>query len=271
MTQQPDTEQSPLPQTTAEALAAEAAIGQRAKEIRGATTGLDAKLFDQLWPLLCEPIPPAFIQTVGRVEGKPYASTGIRSVQVQVDRMNNVLTPRCWWYEEEHELEGKLCRVSIFIGNRSHPLGGGGPLAQASSYGGVSRGSSIGNVYKGSFTNAAKLAIARLGPGHEVYVGATDLDPDVSSEVAAEAGKQEEGAPGRIGKQAAKQLVDHAWLADEQQRLRLAASKLAGKELGDCSTKAKAIASLTGALTFEQAEQLDGWLSSQAEKTDEDK
>jgi hypothetical protein len=257
-----------LPQTTTEALESERQLGLWAREIREAADleddpRLTPRLLNELWPLLSEPIPPAFIQTVPAVEGKPYPSTGIRSVQVQFDRLNNVLTPLWWWYDDKYELEGKLCCVGVHIGNRG---GMGHPFASAHSYGGVSRGSSIGNVYKGSFTNAAKLAIARLGPGHEVYVGATDLDPDVSV-VAAEAAKPESGgAPGMIGKQSAKQLVDHAWLAGESKRLRLAASKLAGRELGDCSTKTKAVTALTGALTFEQAEQLDGWLNAQAEK-----
>jgi hypothetical protein len=55
----------------------------------------------------------------------------------------------------------------------------------------VNRGSTQGNLRKGSFTNAAKQALARIGPAHEVYIGVTDHDPDVDEEAA----KQQSRAP----------------------------------------------------------------------------
>lgn len=250
------------PQTLNEALEAEVRIGEEAAAIRsdhvfaGDRKVIDGDLFQKLWPLLCRPIQPAFIQSVAATKGKPYPSTGIRSVQVQVDRMNNVLTPLWWWYEDEYSLEGKLCAVTVFVGDGSHREDF---LLARSSRGGVQQGSSVGNIHKGSFTNACKLAFARLGVGHEVYIGATDLDPDVSDEVAA-AGEMPSETAGTIGKELARKLVDHAWEAGEKDRLRLAASKLAERDVGDCSTKAKATDALTGALTFGQAERLDKWL-----------
>lgn len=249
------------PQTIAEALDAEAKIADEAAAIRAEHTFsddrklLDFDLFLKLWPLLCRPIQPAFIQSVAATKGKPYPSTGIRSVQVQIDRMNNVLTPVWWWYEDEYALEGKLCTVTVYIAGD----GPKGYLLARSSRGGVQQGSSMGNIHKGSFTNAAKLAFARLGVGHEVYIGAIDLDPDVSQEVAAAADAPE--VSGAIGKELASKIVDHAWQAGEKDRLRLAASRLAERDVGDCSTKAKATEALTGALTFAQAERLDKWLA----------
>lgn len=245
---------SELPQTLAEALESEVKIAGRAKEIWREETTLNAELFLKLWPLLCEPIPPAFIQSKPIVKGKPYPSTGVKSVQVQIDRINNVITPLWWWFDRTYEHEGRVAHVTVNVGDRDPVV----PvvLASGSSSGGVDRGSSLGNTYKGSFTNAAKLAFARLGIGHEIYVGATDLDPDVSEEAAAAAVT----GNGMIGEGLAKKLVDHAWKATERNRLQLAASKLAGRDVGDCSTKAKAVDALTGSLTFAQAEELDKWL-----------
>jgi len=268
---------SDLPQTMGEAQELETEIGIRAKDIRDQYAhdigpGLTGELFLELWPLLCEPIPDAFIKSVPPTKGKPYHSTGVRSVQVQIDRMNNVLTPLWWWWEDEYHLEGKLCIVTVFVGDRNEgnrcfsDSPRNGVLLSRRSHGGVQQGSSVGNIYKGSFTNAAKPAIARVGPGREIYVGVSDLDPDVSSE-AADAPPSEQRA-GTIGKDIAKKLVDHAWQAGEKDRLRLAASKLAEQDVGDCGSKEKAIKALTGALTFGQGEVLDKWLSDQADKHD---
>src|SRR3990167_8538612 len=80
----------------AEATAYEQAIAAEAEQIRGEAPFLTPKLFSQLYLLLCRPIHPAHIQEVGVVTGKPYESVGVRSVQVQIDRMNNVLGPTGW-------------------------------------------------------------------------------------------------------------------------------------------------------------------------------
>jgi hypothetical protein len=156
-------------------VAAEAAV------IRGYATTLTPELYLKLWPLLRKPIPRWFIKSVGVVKGKPYASTGVSSAQVQVERMDNVLTPLWWRDTATYEKEGTLARVVVEVGNLGEL-----PLVCRGSYGGVDRGSTAGNVYKGSYTNAAKVAFARVGPGHEIYLDAVDLDPDVHEQAAAE-------------------------------------------------------------------------------------
>lgn len=158
---------------SAAAVVSEIALAARAAEIRGDATTLTPELFVKLLPLLREPIPAGFIQTLGVVKGKPYESTGIRSVQVQIDRMDNVLTPMWWRETVDYEQDGKLAKVTVEVGMPDTPL------FSRSSHGGVNQASTTGNLYKGSYTNAAKVAFARVGPGHEVYVGMVDLDPDV--------------------------------------------------------------------------------------------
>jgi len=161
------------------AVSSEAELAARAAKVRGDAVGLTAALFLELLPLLRQPIPAGFIKSIGVVTGKPYASTGISSVQVQVDRMDAVLTPLGWQEEITYHEGGKLAQVIVRVVTSL-----GGVLAERESWGGVDRGSTTGNLYKGSYTNAAKVAFARIGPGHEVYVGATDLDPDVHEGVA---------------------------------------------------------------------------------------
>lgn len=247
----------------------ERGIALAATDVRGDATRLDAAMFMRLWLYLQMPIPPAYIETVGRVTGKPYESTGIRSVQVQIDRMNNVLTPLWWWYQTDYEAQGQLCTVTVFVGDPSASpvevsrFGSERPefvdpgvLTWRSSRGGVDRGSTTGNVYKGSFTNAAKLAFARLGVGHEIYLGSSDFDPDVDSDAA----KGDE-----VGREIAAGIWTRAKQLDIVDRLQLAASHVVGRDVGDCKTKAKAQDALAG-LSFADAERLDGWLSQKADE-----
>lgn len=172
------------PDPLAQAIAYEQAIADEAATIRDDATELTHGLYLQLLPLLRKPIPPGFIKTVGVTDGKPYPSTGVSSVQVQMTRMDNVLTPLWWELVDVYEQDGKLCRATVFVEFADRKV----PLTRAS-WGGMNRGSTIGNLYKGSFTNAAKRAIAMVGPGQEVYLGATDYDPDVSEEAAADQAK----------------------------------------------------------------------------------
>lgn len=259
---------APDPTTPAGAAAYEADIAARAAAIRGDAVELTPALLLALVPLLREPIPAAYIQQIGVTEGKPYESTGIRSVQVQVNRMDAVLTPLWWRDVPEYEQDGKLCRVTVQVGNpppeagtMGAVVGAGRVLVSRSSYGGVQRGSSTGNIYKGSYTNAAKRAFALVGPGHEVYLGEADLDPDVNEAVASQ---QEAPAPSEkaaeLGATLAGKLVDRAWKVEAaKQALQLAASHVADRNVGDCSTKAKATKALAK-LTYAQAERLDTWL-----------
>ncbi|MGI8873603.1 MAG: hypothetical protein ACR2KP_04620 [Egibacteraceae bacterium] len=199
------------PSLLAAAITSEAAIGTEARKIRGDATEITPALFLELWPLLRRPIPPALIVTTGIVEGKPYPSTGVKSLQVLTDRMSLVLTPLWWWHEVEY-LEanpvGSLAAVTVFVGLRYED-----PrvvLCQATSRGGVDRASTLGNLYKGSLTNAAKRAFAEIGPGHEVYLGATDLDPDVSEDAARAQEQPEKQAAKQppIGEERAAKLAD---------------------------------------------------------------
>lgn len=255
----------------AAAVRAEQLLTDEAAKIRGDEELLTPTLFDQLYPLLVEPIPRAYVQTTPAVKGKPYVSTGIRSVQVQVNRLNNVLGPRWWWDVAEYQDGGKLCTVTVFVGNArlresaDNPLRrDGGPgdvvrdvLVSRSCTGGVNQGSTLGNVYKGSYTNAAKRAIALLGPGHEVYSGAIDLDPDVNPDVVAGGGED----VARIGKATAKKLVDRVWpLGDDvKSKLPLAVAHVTGREPGECDTKAHATDSLAS-LTYGEAERVSTWI-----------
>lgn len=159
----------------------EAKIAAEAEQIRGdGFIGLDVGMFLKLWPLLTRSLHPGHVVHTTKGKGKPYPSDGARSAQVLIDRMNNVLTPLCWDYRDEYEGDGKLCKVTVVVFDE-----GGAPLVTRSSWGGVGQGSSAGNIRKGSFTNAAKLAFARLGPGHEIYLGVVDFDPDVNADIAA--------------------------------------------------------------------------------------
>jgi hypothetical protein len=141
--------------------------------------------YSELRPLLRRAIPPGFITSTGVVKGKPYASTGVKSVQVQIDRLDNVLR-FCWGYEREFFDGGKRCEVHAWVGmSKAHPL------VLRDGVGGVQQASTMGNLYKGSFTNAAKPCFARLGPGWEVYVGAADFDPDTDESAAEQQAKTE--------------------------------------------------------------------------------
>jgi hypothetical protein len=185
----------PTPDLLAEAIAYEDQIGADAAEIRGDETELTRRLYLQLLPLLRRPIPAGFIVTTGVVTGKPYESTGIKSLQVQIDRLDNVLTPLAWGWSVEYEQDGQLAHARAWVGADPDE-----PFVVREARGGVNRGSTIGNLYKGSETNAAKLALARLGPGHEVYLGAADFDPDVDVDAAKEQAKTqgEESGPRKL-------------------------------------------------------------------------
>ena len=238
------------PNPLAAAIAYEQAIAEEAAAIwakdENADREIDRWLYADLRPLLRKPIPSGFIEHVGEVTGKPYASSGVKSVQVQMDRLDNVLGPMHWGYEATYTEEGKLCHVRAWIGPK------GEPLIERDSYGGVKQGSSLGNVYKGSFTNAAKLALARLGPAWEVYVGAADFDPDTDKAAAQEQAKAGDEAPVRklTEEQAEKaaQAIKDAGITDEA----------LGHKLRSFGVKA-----LTD-LTYEQGFALKTWIEERA-------
>lgn len=261
------------PSALAQAVAHEQTLAERAAAIRAEHDaegkGLTGELLMALWPLLREPIPDGFITTIGVVKGKPYESTGIKSVQVQIDRMDHVLTPLGWQELIDYSDEGKLCKVTVEIIDRAGVI-----LCSRSSHGGVNQASTTGNLYKGSYTNAAKVAFARIGPGHEVYVGATDLDPDVH-EGTAKAQEQKRAtatAPAeppvsdvRITEQKAIEMVDATWMLGLQDKLQLAASHVVGDDVGDCSNKTAATKAMR-TLTPMQAAKVDVWLNRKADE-----
>jgi hypothetical protein len=179
---------------------------------------LTVALFRKLRPLLRKPIPEGYISEVTEGKGKPYPSKGIKSLQVQIDRLDNVLGEGNWDWKTTYLNEaGTLAEVEVWV------IGPDGPMFSRKARGGVDRGSTLGNTHKGTETNAAKQAFARLGVGHEVYIGLTDLDPDVSEEAAhaqSEGDKPSETAPKVVTAEQAENLrkaVDTANLTEHLQ------------------------------------------------------
>lgn len=201
------------PDPLAIAIAYEQQIATEAAAIRAEFGDvLSLGLYMRLRPLLLMPIPAALIQTTEAVKGKPYESTGIRSLQVSIDRLDNVLTPFWWGYSYEHANDGRLCHLTSWLGEKDSPL------FTRESWGGVNQGSTEGNVYKGSFTNTAKRGFAEaFGVGHEVYLGATDFDPDTdlaAAEIQAEGGKQPERKLSAEQAEKAAEAIEAAGLSD---------------------------------------------------------
>lgn len=175
-------EKANAPDPLVAAIAYEQTILDAANEAWGDEVHITPALYVTLRALARRPIPAGFIEHVPEVKGKPYASTGVKSVQVQMDRLDNVF--RSFWdYTATYTENGSLCYVVAWVGPNEQEA-----YTTRDSYGGVDRGSTKGNVYKGSFTNAAKPAFARLGPGWEVYVGAADFDPDTDKSAAEQQG-----------------------------------------------------------------------------------
>lgn len=145
-----------------------------------------------LSPLLHEPIDPRYIKTEQPVKGKPYESTGITSVQVQMNRLNAILGEPHWTTLQHYEEGGTVCNVHLLVGNDLGPCklddhgvldaGHAEVLARRSGKGGHQQGSTRGDLFKGSETNASKRVIARIGPGSEVYCLDFDEDKNPISE-----------------------------------------------------------------------------------------
>jgi hypothetical protein len=203
-----------------------------------------ATIFPRLRALLRKPIPPAYVQHVGSVTGKPYESTGVKSVQVQMDRLDNVLGPENWGYERTFHDDGKLCEVVAWVGESREFA-----LFVRDSFGGVDRASTRGNLFKGSFTNAAKPAFARLGPGWEVYVGAADFDPDTDESAAEQQAKTE---------QAQEKDPNRPLSAPAVEKLRAAIEKAGLSEHLDVKLRGFGVATLED-LTAEQGVAMYEW------------
>ena len=245
-----------------EAILFEQEITQIAEGIRGEETVLTPALLSKLLPLLRKPIPQGFIVTTEATKGKPYKSTGIKSLQVQVNRLDNVLGPMNWSWLTTWEQEGRLAEVvaHIWQGHDEDRIA----LVTRRARGGVNQASTTGNLYKGSETNAAKLCLARLGVGWEVYVGATDFDPDVDPDAA----EQQASAPKitRIEGERVGALVERAqeWLSDTQEddeqksrKRRLATA------LGSVGAAGKSISERIASLTPKQADEFEALLDAE--------
>lgn len=260
---QPPVKLAPSGDTLAEAIQSEQALAEEAAEIRGGAHELSQTLFLKLYPLLRRPIPAGFVLEVTAGKGKPYDSVGVRSVQVLIDRMDNVLSP-LWWEDEcSYSKEGQLAHVKIHVGSdRRHPL------FTRESHGGVDRGSTLGNVYKGSYTNAAKLAFARVGPGHEIYLGAADYDPD-TNEQAAEAQAQAETPPAvetvpadRVAR--LMELFAGIDTKDDADKEKL--KKDLKLKLGSIGVSGSTVGQALAKLTPGQADEVDSWLSGEVDR-----
>lgn len=245
------------------AQAYEADIAQEAEALRGDAAGLSEVLLNDLLPLLCKPIHEGHLVTISSGEGKPYPSTGIRSVQLQINRMDAVLRP--WWWHETitYHQEGRVCEVTVAILDSMND-----EIFSRSAWGGIDRGNTKGNLYKGSYTNAAKLAFARIGIGAEVYAGLADFDPDVSEAAREEQTKRDTNtgttliSADRAGELRSKiaAKLDEFEASDEKGR----------KEWGNDLKRMLGAMGITGTkaintnllmtLTPEQAAQLDQWL-----------
>lgn len=177
------------PEQLAAAITSEADLAERAAKARTSAERASAKRHDgevvldrqvvqKLAPYMREKIPDGFISEVSAGKGKPYPSKGVSSLQVQIDRMDAVwgLT---WWGWRTEWIDGNLAEVTVWIGESEDRA-----LVKRSARGGMNGGSTVGNHFKGTETNAGKMAFARIGPGHEVYIGATDFDPDTDEEAA---------------------------------------------------------------------------------------
>lgn len=220
--------------------AAEESRFARAQAEWGDADRLTPVLLRKLQPLLNEPLHPRYIEHMPSVTGKPYESTGIRSVQVQVDRLAEVLGVDHFRVLAHHQPGGQIARVHVVIGNelqwcRLDERGELVPftvaadrvleadvLAHADGWGGHGRGSAPGDVWKGSETNAAKRVIARVGPGAHVYRLDFEDDPTqppAATPPAAPAAPAPDASP--MATLDAQQELD-AWLAttDDMRELR---------------------------------------------------
>jgi len=165
-------------------LRSQATAIQKAHRYRGRLT---MPLLRALEDLLNTPIPEAYLHHSAKTEGKPYDSTGLKSLQVQVDIANAVLGGGHWrlltFYKTEH-----VCHAWVIVGNNviqaklsddgEEVLPEGADILLArDGWGGVKRSNHEGDGRKGAQTNASKRALAQAGPGSNVY--RLDFDEDL--------------------------------------------------------------------------------------------
>lgn len=184
---------------------------------------LTIPLLRDLEPIFGVRIPEEYLLHSDKTEGKPYESTGLRSVQVQLDIANAVLGG-AHWRLLTHYPDGNdhVCHAWVIFGNdlSKAKLSDDGEdveprgatiFVQRDGWGGVKRSNHSGDGRKGSKTNATKRAFSEAGIGSSVY--RLDFDEELV-EGAAPAGEPaqaqsraqpRESSAGRSGSRGAKQ------------------------------------------------------------------
>jgi len=138
------------------------------------------------------PTPERLVKTSPPVTGKPYASTGLTSLQPQIEMANAIYGEAHWrwWIEPSADTDGTYL-VTLLIGNHLHDIveitGEGemrasGPdtevLVSHTLLGSNPNGSNPANKMKGALTNAGKRLLATVGCCGDVYRFDGDGDPD---------------------------------------------------------------------------------------------
>jgi hypothetical protein len=131
--------------------------------------------------------PEALITTEPPTEGKPYTSTGLSSLQPQIDVMHAIFGPPHWRLRER-ELEDGVLDLELVIGNdldappRIDAATGEAHQTPAEVLlrhrmrGSHTRGRSHGDRYKGALTNGAKRLLAMSGACADVWRFGPDPD-----------------------------------------------------------------------------------------------
>ncbi|MCA1700182.1 MAG: hypothetical protein LC790_15270, partial [Actinobacteria bacterium] len=166
----------------------------------------------ELEALLEQPTPTQYVKHIGPTDGKPYPSTGLSSIQYQLSMMNAVLGGPHWRALTHYENDGKLCKVVVIVGNDLTKAkltadgdldpGEAEVLCAREGWGAVKRGSTDGDLLKGSYTNAIKRVLAEYGAAADVY--RFEFDDESVGGVGAGAGQQREAGrrqQGGVGSQ----------------------------------------------------------------------
>jgi hypothetical protein len=124
--------------------------------------------------------PDALITTEPPTEGKPYQSTGLNSLQPQIDVMHAIFGPSHWRLLER-ELEDGVLDLELVLGNGLDRADHGEQreaevLARHRMRGSHTRGRSHGDRYKGALTNGAKRLLAMAGACADVWRFGSDPD-----------------------------------------------------------------------------------------------
>lgn len=158
--------------------------------------------------------PERFIKTTGPVTGKPYDSTGLASIQPQVEMANAIYGEPHWrWWPVPSADNDGTYSVTLLIGNDLHHIQqvtvDGEIRAQSDTcevliahtlLGSNPNGSTPANKMKGALTNAGKRLLATVGCCGDVYRFDGDspedgLQPDTGSTGTARRSASGSGSP----------------------------------------------------------------------------